>query len=882
MKKAFGIRKILAVVFAVLICMSSFSMRAFAEEQPDEDKEGFIVETHFDVSTTSKQGTWDFKYNDRWFKQSATVYNHNLARLSLGMALSAFRPNLDPDGKENPALHLQNFLKTCRFKDLRTDDYDKNPSLYTVSTVIAHKRLSDGKGDFELLVVGVCGGGYRNEWMSNFSCGDDKIHLGFLSAAEEVYDRLFGYIASNGLTGQRIKVWVSGFSRAGAITNIFSKLLVDSDVLDSDSVYAYTFATPRTTREHIEGDYPNIYNICGKMDPVPQLAFADWGFDRYGTTLYTPSQQTDSDYNIKAARANQVHEKNFGLKFFNNVEWDTKLRVILNYVLKIAPTSKIYKNHIQDYAVRMWENKSLSNIMTCLMELAGDKELITDENKTEANSMLTYLAYTIYGFATKSDVESQYRSEDSTLVGNLAREHTPEVYLSWMYSTDDPEELFSDSMNYVRLVVEGDVDVGIISYGVNYGLAKCMLADGTTANEMKYGTIEMEKEDPFAPDIFMARNKGQTIVLLPKDRNYGIVIKSNASQRIEVHGIPLTVGFTNNNFNKMHYANLEKDEYDIIFSAASDYIYTNDDNSDIVTGDTFDVVDVSIDTSSELAIALEKVNFLNLGWRPLVIITYTIPIVLINLLLCLIAWGIGSHRIKRRKKAGLTARHVKYDRRPAACIFAVFTLFMIQELIYWLMPEYMHERAIMKLVIGVLLMYLCYRGLSRQPSELSTKLLVALCICTAGDMTINFSFVGSMVMFGAAEAILTYQFTRHEKMEKWQYVLWALGSFAAVVIIYLNTALKNDMKYSMVAYSVILMAMVAGSLTMPKRIRSGAIMMAVSNILLFINEVSTKKLLIHILSLGIYYLAMGFFAYATRYKVVTQAKDGTAAEVEVS
>ena len=188
----------------------------------------------------------------------------------------------------------------------------------------------------------------------------------------------------------------------------------------------------------------------------------------------------------------------------------------------------------------------------------------------------------------------------------------------------------------------------------------------------------------------------------------------------------------------------------------------------------------------------------------------------------------------------------------------------------------------MKLLIGLILMYLCYRGLARQPSELSTKILVAMCICMAGDMTINFSFVGSMVMFGAAEAILTYQFTRHEKPERWQYALWALGSLVAVIIIYLSTALKNDMKYSMVAYSVILMAMVSASLTMPKRIRTGAILMAVSNILLFINEVSTKRLLIHILSLGIYYLAMAFFAYSTRYKVVKQTRDGTAAEVEVA
>jgi len=59
---------------------------------------------------------------------------------------------------------------------------------------------------------------------------------------------------------------------------------------------------------------------------------------------------------------------------------------------------------------------------------------------------------------------------------------------------------------------------------------------------------------------------------------------------------------------------------------------------------------------------------------------------------------------------------------------------------------------------------------------------------------------------------------------------------------------------------------VVTSLTMPKKIRYGAILLAISNVLLFVHEVSRKTLLIHVLSLGIYYLAFGCFAFATKYK----------------
>ena len=276
MKKS--VRKLLMIILALIVLVPSFSLTARAEEQEDEGS--YTVEALFDINTTKTLGRWNFEYNDKWFCQSASIYNHKLARLSLGMAVSSFRPNLDPDAMENPADHLHKFLEGCQFTGLRTDDYDKNPSLYTVSTVMRHKYLTDDQGDFVLIAVGVCGGGYSNEWMSNFTCGDGMDHLGFSSAAEEVFDRLFGYIAATNLAKERIKIWVAGFSRAAAVSNIFAAKLVDTELFDNDNVFAYTFATPRTTKKPNNGEYPNFFNICGKMDPVTQVAFADWGFNR--------------------------------------------------------------------------------------------------------------------------------------------------------------------------------------------------------------------------------------------------------------------------------------------------------------------------------------------------------------------------------------------------------------------------------------------------------------------------------------------------------------------------------------------------------------------------------------------------------------------------
>ena len=867
-------RKLLLSVFAVLMCLSLFAMPVKADQQEGQEKisdDGYTITVTYDVTTTNRLGKWDFDYHDSYFLKPAEQYNHNLARLSLGMALSAFRPNLDPNAAENPAAHLWDFMEQCKFTDLRTDDYDKNPSLYTVSTVLGHKTLIDEQGEFELIAVGVCGGGYKNEWMSNFSCGDDSEHLGFKSAASEVYDRLFGYIAQNKLNGKRLKVWVSGFSRAAAVSNIFARMVTDSDIFELSNVYAYTFATPRTTRRTDGDSYPNIYNICGKMDPVPHVAFADWGYDRYGTTLYTPAQQTDSDYYSAAIRASHVYFEHYGMDLWNNVEWDTKLRVLLDYLLRIAPTTEVYTKHLQDRVVRMWGDKSVENVMKVLMEIAEDDVLINESNKKEANSMLTFLAYSVIGYATKSSIDSKYLSEYSSIVGNLAHEHTPEVYLAWMYSSDDPAEIFSDNRDYIRCVITGDVDVAVLrAIGEEYFLASIIDAAGEERSTFEY-MGEVYEWDERCGDIFIGRENGATVILIPKDETYKIVTRSNQEQTVETQCDFLKVGFTSSKTSALRRTSLKKGEYETFFSPKGSTI---DGEFDTVNGNTFNVADASKGTSSELALILERMNFLHLDWQQLVIIAFTLPLLLITLISLFITTQLGRQRLRIKKREGVVNEAVKYDSRPAWCLHAILLLFLLQELLYWLMPNYMIQRSILKLIIGALLIYLAYRGYKRQPTPLSRIIVLSLFIFTLADIVINYSFGGAMLIYAVAEGFLTYHFFKYEKPVTWQYILWIAGCVLGIVIIATNRNLARKAAIEMIIYVIVLMAFLASSVTMPKKIRFGAVLLVVSNIMVFINTVTIRTLIVHVLSLGLFYLATGLFALGTRFKIVIVKEKG--------
>ena len=173
-----SIGKVIAAVFIFLVAVSQVAL-------------AFEVRAVTDTITSRKVSDFPVECEDSYFDASSFVYNHKLAQASLGMALSAFRPTTDKSIIPNE--HLIKFLDECGFKSLRSDDYDKEPSPYTVSTVIGRKDLVDKNGEsYTLLAVGICGGGYSNEWLSNFSVGSGIRHEGFDSAAHLVFNRILG------------------------------------------------------------------------------------------------------------------------------------------------------------------------------------------------------------------------------------------------------------------------------------------------------------------------------------------------------------------------------------------------------------------------------------------------------------------------------------------------------------------------------------------------------------------------------------------------------------------------------------------------------------------------------------------------------------------
>ena len=870
MKKLFSAFIIFLIFLTAVVKPSEVKAYYDNTDFSDYDEESFPVLCKFDLMPVENEYcSWYFEFNDNWFKDDARGYNHKLARLSLGMAMSAFRSSVDKYSLENPSLHLQDFLKQCGFSNLRMDDYDKNPTLYTVATVIAQKPIRDEQGEFTLLAVGVCGAKYQNEWLSNFSIGDENIHAGFKSASEEVYDRLFGYIAQNGLSGKRLKVWVSGFSRAAAVSNLFAKKLDDTDLFDEEDVFAYTFATPRNNKEpiHYVNRYINIHNICGKMDPVPQVPFADWGYTRYGRTLYLPAQQTDSDFLEKFQKADEVYYQITGLPLWNNVEWDTKLRIIMNYLLRIVPSAKVYKEHVQDRLISIWENRSVSNIITQLFEIASDPEIVTEENKDEADSLMTYVSNVLLGTLTKSDINSIYYNESATIAGNLALEHTPEVYLAWMCSADYEGDLFSPNLDYERILIDGEVDVIVTNDGQAEYFNAGVDSEGQILWDFELIDGYVLHRDAHGADIFIERINGQTVINLPKDMSYSIMIKGKAHEKVQVRALELTVGHTNADRSQYAEMEMEPDTVKLLFSLPQADGF-EEDIFIFVEDDTFDISDVAKGGSAEMIMNLRNLSafsWLNLSWRDIVVASYMIPIIVVSLISILLCWLVGKHRVKRKKKNGVLPENAKFELYSSVCIVLTIALFLVQELFYWLMPTYLLFRALLKLAIGASVIYMAYRGYKKQKTETSKLIIITLLLCTVGDITINYNFLIGMIFYGIGIVLLGYQFIRFDKPEIWQWIMWGILAGISIYVMIQNKDRFGSLTYVMIVYSVLLMGLLSLSVTMPKRIRAASILFVAANIFLFFNEIHSITLLRHILALGIFYLAVITFARSTRF-----------------
>ena len=256
-------------------------------------------------------GQYGFYYKDAYFNNPATQYNHSLATMSLCMALSTYNDRPKNNSYDDYDKYIRQLMRKCGFagqdgSNYEQYDFNVRPTNDSIGCAIGSKQLEDGT---TLIAVAVRSSGYEAEWASNFSVGKTGDHEGFKKSAGIVKDFITDYIQThNGISGN-IKIWITGFSRGGAVATQCAALLNNAQIqgvsFTKNDIYAYGFATPAGAVKQSNpnsSSYNNIFNLVHYHDLVPLVAPSTWGFKRYGTTLvfpYSESRWKYADYELE-------------------------------------------------------------------------------------------------------------------------------------------------------------------------------------------------------------------------------------------------------------------------------------------------------------------------------------------------------------------------------------------------------------------------------------------------------------------------------------------------------------------------------------------------------------------------------------------------------
>lgn len=256
----------------------------------------FSYDSHF-IDTDA---FYHYSYDENWFLKDSTKYQHNLARMSIRVAMAAAKTDYGS---------IVKLMDDLQFRNIKASY--PTPTTETIGYAIGSKQIEDNGEPCTLIAVAVRGGGYEKEWGSNFNVGSGSEHYGFSKAANTVLESLRDYIDVLEING-RIKIWVTGYSRAAAVSNILGhhlNIYGDSGMirnLDMEDIFVYCFECPRGAIDAQDSAAmaKNIFSIVNPVDAVPKVAPKDWDYGRYGTTYYLPSAETT--YSFASLKSNMA------------------------------------------------------------------------------------------------------------------------------------------------------------------------------------------------------------------------------------------------------------------------------------------------------------------------------------------------------------------------------------------------------------------------------------------------------------------------------------------------------------------------------------------------------------------------------------------------
>lgn len=314
---------------------------AYAGELPRQGRfEANVAYTCYGVSgdgEVSSSVLWD----DAWFSQGSFTYNHELARAcSVISALAYAESGYYQSGSDTPP-YMENAFYDLGFDKVETESYryrsevvDEVLDVMTqqsdgVAYALAHKDLGESDGVRRELIAVSVRGSYGSEWLSNFNLGEGEAaaaaealadershdHTGYQIAALDILAHLDEWVDEAESRGSEVSILLTGHSRGGAVAGLLASMLDDRAATRADAavdatgtdaasaadatdaaasaprVFAYTFASPRTTLNTRSNDvrYGNIFNIVNPADMVTSVPLESWGYVRYGVDKPLPA-----------------------------------------------------------------------------------------------------------------------------------------------------------------------------------------------------------------------------------------------------------------------------------------------------------------------------------------------------------------------------------------------------------------------------------------------------------------------------------------------------------------------------------------------------------------------------------------------------------------
>ncbi len=292
--------------------------------------------------------------NDPLFTDSEYAYNHSLAKKSLLLAISAFSSEKSDKcwgedascGREDD---VKNTLQEYGFGNIEFYGYDAslNDTSSKAAFAIGEKLYSSSTS---IIAIAIRGGNYGLEWADNFNLGDSSLdyHLGFYTAAQKIKeqtDQIIPKLAS----GRNVKLWITGYSRGGAVANLLASMYDAKKDSFPCQVYAYTFASPKSTvientKAH-DTVYRNIFNILSPNDPVYNIPPDMWGFGRFGICVKFPHNES-IDYVDSQDVRKKVAESYFAYTGKTLVTTGNSVNNFLNVVIKSSKSRDFFSKYL--------------------------------------------------------------------------------------------------------------------------------------------------------------------------------------------------------------------------------------------------------------------------------------------------------------------------------------------------------------------------------------------------------------------------------------------------------------------------------------------------------------------------------------------------------